>query len=235
MDCYRTAIQNCSPCETAYLKLGDVFLRLGRLNDAMTCCQNALAVYPKSAAVYNQMGWIYACRGQVREAVNFFYQALSLDPHNVDARVNLAMALVALGQTVDAAAHFAEVLKTHPNHVRACSGLAWLRATAADHLVRKGDEAVELAERAADLTHRQDPDTLDVLAAAYAEAGQYDKAKEIAQQAITLATAQSKANLVFAYRNRLKLYEMNQPYREKLIPSATLPQDDFLSKDQLKH
>ena len=52
--------------------------------------------------------------------------------------------------------------------VGAVAGLAWLRATAPESAVRSPDEAVRLAERAAELTSRRDAGALDVLAAAYA-------------------------------------------------------------------
>jgi tetratricopeptide (TPR) repeat protein len=65
--------------------------------------------------------------------------------------------------------------------------LAWILATHPDPEVRDGAEALEPAQRAADLTRRRDPQVLDTLAAAYAAAGRYGEAIANAQKALQLA------------------------------------------------
>ena len=64
----------------------------------------------------------------------------------------------------------------------ALASLAWLLATAPEAALRDADQAIRLAERAAELTGRRDASALDVLAAAYAAAGQFDRAVDTAQR-----------------------------------------------------
>jgi hypothetical protein len=52
------------------------------------------------------------------------------------------------------------------------------------------------------------------LAAAYAESGDFSKAKDTAQRAIDLATAQNNTSLLATLRHEIKLYQARTPYRE---------------------
>jgi Flp pilus assembly protein TadD len=77
-------------------------------------------------------------------------------------------------------------------------------------MVRDGSQAVRLGERAADLTGRREAGALDALAAAYAEAGLFDRALETLQTALQLDPAGPTAE---AMRRRQALYRARKPYR----------------------
>ena len=74
------------------------------------------------------------------------------------------------------------------------------------------DEAVELATRAASGAGAESPDLLDTLAAAYAEAGRFEEARETARRALRVAVATKRQDLAKALRSRLEHYESDQPY-----------------------
>jgi hypothetical protein len=93
----------------------------------------------------------------------------------------------------------------------ALNELAWVMAVSRNAEERDGPGAVRLAEKAAALTNRKDGATLDTLAAAYAETGQFDKAVSVENEAIALETA---AVLKKAYEVHLKLYQSHAPCRE---------------------
>jgi tetratricopeptide (TPR) repeat protein len=90
--------------------------------------------------------------------------------------------------------------------------LAWLLATSRNAEIRDATNAVIFAEKAVAATHRNSPIELDVLAAAYAEAGQFDKAVSAEREAIALQQAEATKS---DYRTRLKLFEDGKPYRAK--------------------
>jgi tetratricopeptide (TPR) repeat protein len=104
------------------------------------------------------------------------------------------------------------------------SGIAWVLATHPDPTERKVDEAIRLAERAAELTGHKDVPALDSLAAAHAAAGEFDQAVTIAERALALATANQAEELAAEIRERLELYRQATPYRAPVqMPGAATP------------
>jgi TPR repeat protein len=95
--------------------------------------------------------------------------------------------------------------------VQASKSLAWLLATCVIPEVRDGSGATSFAEKAVAATNRKDPEMLDTLAAACAEAGQFAKAAGAEKEAIALVSDEKTKK---EYLSRLKLYESNTPYRE---------------------
>ena len=88
-----------------------------------------------------------------------------------------------------------------PQSLNMLNLLARLLATDADAAIRNGREAVDLAQRAAQLTQRRDPQTLDTLAAAYAEAGRFAAAVQTAQEALSLPAAVGDAEFTADLRH----------------------------------
>jgi tetratricopeptide (TPR) repeat protein len=95
---------------------------------------------------------------------------------------------------------------------RAINRLAWFLATCPEAAIRDGAEAVRLAEKAVAASNRKVPIYLDTLAAAYAEAGQFDKAVAVQKETIAISTSNQARQW---YASRLKLYEAKTPYRER--------------------
>ena len=92
--------------------------------------------------------------------------------------------------------------------------LAWRLATHPLAAVRNGAEAVEHAERACELTQRQQPQLIGTLAAAYAEAGRFDDAVRAAENAITAASAAGLQEIVERNQFLLQLYRAGKPYHD---------------------
>jgi tetratricopeptide (TPR) repeat protein len=70
--------------------------------------------------------------------------------------------------------------------------------------------AIQAVEKAIELDGRDDFAYLDTLAAAYANAGQFDKAQKAIAEAIPIAPEGHVKSL----EQRLELYQQNRPYRE---------------------
>jgi TPR repeat protein len=90
--------------------------------------------------------------------------------------------------------------------------LAWILATTKNSAIRDGADAVVFAEKAVTATSRKKPADLDTLAAAYAEAGQFNKAVRTEQEAIALSQTAAEKN---DYTARLKLFKAHVSYRAK--------------------
>jgi tetratricopeptide (TPR) repeat protein len=194
--------------------LGVVLRSMGRLDEAIATYREALALRPDDFATHNALGVALAERGRSDEAVGQFLRVLEWRPDDPDAHHNVAVALASEQRPADAFEHFRRALEVRPDWPASLSGLAWMLATYPDTDVRDPQEAVRLAARAADLTNRQQVQPLDALAAAYAAAGQFDRALDAALVAIDRAAALGQAELAAEIGQRLQLYRQNRPYRQ---------------------
>ena len=100
----------------------------------------------------------------------------------------------------------------------ALNNRAWSYATSVEAGLRNGPLAVQLAERACELTHYQTSIYIGTLAAAYAEAGRFDDAIATAQKACALAEKSGQQDLLQKNRELLAWYQKHQPYRETTKP-----------------
>jgi tetratricopeptide (TPR) repeat protein len=144
------------------------------------------------------------------------------------ARYALGYMLVLQGQTRPGLGCLRETLSVSPRFLLATKGLAWFLATHPAEAFRDPREAVLLAERARSITRGQDVAVLDILAAAYASQGQYDKAVSIAKEAVDVSTRLGNSDWTERIEKRLRLYEARRPYRSD--PQAQL--QGFMSETQ---
>jgi tetratricopeptide (TPR) repeat protein len=186
----------------------------GRVADAIPHFFEAVRLKPDHDDARLHLGLALASQGDLGGALLQFSEAVKLNPTNAPARATLAMALHARGQTAEAIAQYREALRLKPDLSEALNNLAWILATHPEAQFRNGREAIELAERACAATGRRQPVFLGTLAAAYAEAGQFDKAIEAARQARDLAEAQGQQETAARNQQLLELYRQSKPWRE---------------------
>jgi len=115
-----------------------------------------------------------------------------------------------LGQYRAAALDYEQSLSRRPDSAIALNQFAWLLATAPDDSIRNGARAVELATRLVQVDG-DSPDNLDTLAAAHAEAGDFDTAVEIQTRAVAAAPETRRQDL----QERLMLYQKKMAFREE--------------------
>jgi tetratricopeptide (TPR) repeat protein len=87
---------------------------------------------------------------------------------------------------------------------------AWRMATSPDDWVRNGAEAVRLAQEACRITDYRSWDAVDTLAAAHAEAGNFDEAVHWAAKGLELAPEEEKSTAAA----RLRSYRNQKPWRQ---------------------
>ena len=115
-------------------------------------------------------------------------------------------------------ADYHRALAVDPKYAYTYAGLAWLQATCPNDKFRDGKEALENAHKASQLNGSKDWRLIGILAAAYAESGDFDKAKEWEAKAIELAATDKSATAVRdreRFRSSLELYKQGKPYREE--------------------
>jgi tetratricopeptide (TPR) repeat protein len=177
--------------------------------------REAIRILPNHPVGYMDLGMAMLMEKQLGEAIANLERAVQLQPDWPEAQQNLGGALILVGRTDDAIPHFYEILKISPDHVPALKAIAWIRATQPNEKLRDANEAMQLAERAVQLAKGEDPQALDVLSAAFAEAGRYDEATRAAEQAQNLAMTENKTKLAGEIRERLDMYRLGLPYRTR--------------------
>ncbi len=115
------------------------------------------------------------------------------------------------GEYYAAISHYTRAIELDPDYHLAYNNLAWVLATCSQQRFRDGKKAVELAKRACELSQWKEPHVIATLAAAYAEAGDFDEAIKWENKALEFpdfAVRYKKRS-----QKRLQLYKERKPYR----------------------
>jgi tetratricopeptide (TPR) repeat protein len=214
---YQGALKIRPDYAEASCNLANALLSKGDLDGAIAGYSACLALSPNQADVHYDLASALLRKGRTDEAIAHYKKVLELRPDSADAYANLGSAFLAKGRVRDAIAAYRNALRISPENVPAQSNLAWLLATSSDPSLRNGSEAVLLAERADSESSRSEnhPIVLRILAAAYAESGRFDEAKQTAQQALQAAEIQGNATLANALRDEIALYDLGLPYHKE--------------------
>jgi len=148
------------------------------------------------------------------EAIPYARKAAALMPNSATIAGLLGALLSHTGQYSEALMYLQAAYAANPGDVSIANNLAWVLATSPLSIHRDGPRAVQLAEWVCKATAYKSPPLLDTLAAAYAEAGQFDKAVRITLQAIEIVRNNPKASTA-TLESRLELYKAGRPYREE--------------------
>jgi tetratricopeptide (TPR) repeat protein len=215
------AIMHCEKAVTiqpndpdAQVALGGALLEKKRIDEAIMHYQKALAIRPDYFLARCGLGRALLEKGELDDAIRQFRAALLIQSEHPDCHTVLAVALDEKGETAEAIQHYDKALEISPKSIPALTNLAWVIATCSNGSLRNGARAVEIARRANELSGGSNPIVLRALAAAYAEAGQFEKAIETAGAAIQLSRLSGDHSLSWAIEGQLRLYQLGIPYRE---------------------
>ena len=210
VNCYRLAVRKKPDFAKAHYNLGVALLQKGNIEEAVVCLQRALDLRPGYAQAHNNLGVALIRLGKNNEAIEHFQQALQLKPDYSVARKNLVAVLIKQRRFRQAIRFLEQRLSQAPDDIELTLDLARLLSTCPEPKLRNGTRAVQLAQRACQATPNRDPMALDVLAAAYAEIGRFQKAIQIGEQAFELAVSSGRANLAKQIEAHVKLYKTRQ-------------------------
>ena len=128
------------------------------------------------------------------------------DKPEVMNQVGLAAQLETEGKIEEAIQQYRNALSMDSNNPVVLNNLAWLLATTDKLEFRNGEEAVQLATRAVELTDCRLPRFIGTLAAAHAKTGQFQQACEIALTARALALITNQKEIASNNEKLLSLY-----------------------------
>jgi tetratricopeptide (TPR) repeat protein len=208
---FSEAIRRDSTYVPAYNDRGNIYKARGDYDKAIADYDESIRIDPKYVPAYINRGIAYAAMGDGNKALADYNQAILLDPGNGLAYVNRGLLREAGDDYEKALADFEKAIHLDSGDGLAYNNLAWLLATCPQAPLRNGKKAVEYANKACELAQWKNPDWVDTLAAACAEAE--DFAQAVKWETKYLETPNlSKGSAVDA-AGRLKLYQARQPYR----------------------
>lgn len=211
---FEEAIRLDPKSDEAYFQLGVILRREGKLNEAKQMFLRALDFHPDNPNVHNNLGVTLLEQRKFREAVEALNKALEIYPEHINARYNLGLALWSLGKTEPAVQEYRKILSVKPNWAIPANSIAWILATDRNKKLRNGDEAVQWALIACKNDGGKNPEYLDTLAAAYAEAGRFEEAVRTARKSLNLARSAGDADLAEEVEKRLQLYKAKKAFIE---------------------
>lgn len=223
---YRQA-ENLAPDRyETHRNVGDILAETGQPEEALAEYHEAILLSPKNQLLYDRLGILLTRLGRFDEAMYQYQLAVQLDPQDARPYYLMGRTLLMQGRDADAVGKFQEALRMEPNDLSTLLFLASVLASSQNAQIRDGTNAVVLAQKANALAGGDQPLMLEVLAMAYAEAGQFDDAQRTEQSAIQLAQAAGvqKTNTM---NQRLDLYRAGRPYRESFsnLPPSSFPEN----------
>ena len=211
---WKDAVRKRPANARARITYGLELMRQRRLPEAERELRTAVELDASNAAAQLNLGVVLSSSGKFDEGIIHLERALALEPGDAQTYGNIGEAYAAQRRFAPALKYFLQALESRPDDVFLLNRAGWLLATSGDPDVRSGSRAVELALRAIRVTHGQDVESLDTLAAAYAETGRFSDAMSTAAESVRLARLQGRADILPELEARLRLYQSGQPFRQ---------------------
>ena len=172
---------------------------------------------PKNAAAHGYRGSAWSKKEEHDKAITDFSEAIRLEPRNANRYHARGSALVLKNEFEKAISDFNETIRLDPLHAQAYASRAWLWATFPENKCRDGKSRHRIGFRkppAGELSEYTDAFHVGTLAAAHAEAGEFEAAVKWQLKANALYPDAKDRKVGEA---RLKLYQDKKPYRE-IVP-----------------
>ena len=183
--------------DMAHNTLGDLFLRRGELDSAISHFEIALKIRSRNAAAHynfggalieNKLGSALTRKGRLSEAIGHYEKAMKLRPDYGDPYFNLGSALFQQGRTDEAMAQWQKALATQPNDAgfHTALGTAFLKKGLQKEAIAEYEHATRIFPR--DFVARNN---LAWLLATSSDASIRDgkRAIEVAEQTVQLSSS----------------------------------------------
>lgn len=163
--------------------------------------------------MYHNRSLAWSNKKEYDRAIADSSEAIRLDPKSAAAYNNRGYAQRKKKEYEIAIVDYSEAIRLDPKLAIAYCNRAWLWATCPVEAIRDGKRAVESATRACELSGWKEAYDLGTLAAAHAEAGDFDAAVRWQTKMLEILPKDDKE--YEASHARLKLYQDKKPYRDE--------------------
>lgn len=188
--------------------LGDAYEQLRDSYHAVEAYTESLKRDPLRFTPYDKRAHMYFVRKEWNHAIADYNKAIQMRPDILRNYSNRALAYRELGQFAKARADFENAYERGMVNPTAFY-LAELLATCPESAIRDGQRAIEYAQEACKQRNFKDYQSLSILAAAYAEAGQWDEAMQRSKQAMEMAVGQDRTSERWSWES----YQFHEPRR----------------------
>jgi Tfp pilus assembly protein PilF len=213
---YNEAIRLDPKYVAAYIGRGIIWGSKGAYDKSIEDCSEAIWLDPLAITAYYNRGCAWQSEKEHEKAIVDYNMVIRLDPQYISTYNRRALAWCALRAYAKAIADFGEAVRLDPEEPSAFNNRALIWATCSDAKYRDGRKAVQSASKACELTGWNNATYLSTLAAACAEAGDFESAVKWQTKANALDhQTQNKTS----GEARLKLYQQKKPYRETAVSS----------------
>lgn len=195
-------------------QLGIALQALGRLDEAVEAYRRSLVLRPDFSQATSNLAMSLFSAGRSEAGLESARKAIEQDSTAAQGYLYLGMMEQAMGRPDRAVEIYARGLSIGTFDMRIGMRLSWILATSRSASLRDGRRAVVLAETVNEVEAYSQPASLDALAAAYAEFGEFDRATATAARARALANQQNEPDLAAAIERRGDLFARNLAYRE---------------------
>lgn len=211
--------------EALWLKAG-ILRESDRMDEAVQLLQDGVERAPEDVGLLTQLGVLQLINENYTAAVDAFSKVLQLDSDNVGALRGRSDAYLSIGEHKQAIEDYDRALALAPEDSTVLNNLAWVLCTSPIDELRNGERALELAQRACEVTDYEQAHILSTLAAAYAELGDFEKAREWSTKAVKLekqqlqeqqgdeAGEEADTEQLEQLQAELESYQQEKPWRE---------------------
>jgi tetratricopeptide (TPR) repeat protein len=180
--------------------------------------EQALELNPGLSFARNALATQLVRSGDAAAAIEQWRKVLEINPNELAAIYNVAMTQSGRGEHAEAIEYLRKGSSIAPDSSRFVAALAWELATAPDDELRNGAEAMQLAQRVYSAYSNQ-PQIIDVMAAALAETGDFDNAVKLMEPLVALSRADAQP-----FAMRLKAYRQEKPWRQPQAVAVKAPE-----------
>jgi tetratricopeptide (TPR) repeat protein len=199
----------------AYASRAATYASEEQWDKAIADLSQVIQLEPNAAYGYQLRGQAYLEKKDLDKALADADNAVRLEPENADSIALRGNIYASLGKYDKAVGDYNHIMASNPDFAEAYNAEAWLYATCPEASVRNGAKALELAQKACELTQWKVTSFIDTLAASEAECGKFDDAVKHQKQAVDTAKSQREDEWqIKDYATRIPLYEQKQPYRD---------------------
>jgi tetratricopeptide (TPR) repeat protein len=213
MDYFSSVFRMNPQNDDAFARRAAAHEKKGELDPAIRDLDEAIRLNPTIPVWWSNRGNAWIDKKEFDKAIKDFDIAVRLDPKYANAFNDRGHCWIVKKEYAKAIADFDAAIRLAPTNPYPLNDKAWLLATCADAKIRDGKTAMQLAKRACELSDWKDTGLLDTLAAACAEAGQFDDAVKWQQKA--LEDSEYAKEFGAAAKIKLQMYKEKKPYREE--------------------